>query len=178
MLVLWFWRSDPARMFHDYFCCHYRSVRSGETSRVTTLITIASLFFTLISAFLVPVDVFLVSYMKNPNGTYKDWASSPGVRADLQWSVLQAYYAFYGIILIFAFVILPFAFFFHALTGSHEGEEAEVETTGTKCCRALKFSLTTLAAFGILVILGIFLPFDGVPPTNETGNKQFTKKTS
>ena len=102
---------------------------------MTLIVTIASLFFTLISAFLVPVDVFLVSYMKNPNGTYKDWASNPGVRADLQWSVLQAYYAIYGIILIFAFVILPFAFFFHALTGNEEGEE--VETTGTKCCRAL-----------------------------------------
>ena len=93
------------------------------------------------------------------------------VRTNLQWSVLQSYYAFYGIILIFAFLILPFAFFYHALGASSEegeGGEVEVETAGKKFCRALKFTLTTLFAFGILVILGIFLPFDCTPPSNET----------
>jgi hypothetical protein len=92
------------------------------------------------------------------------------VRTNLQWSVLQSYYAFYGIILIFAFLILPFAFFYHALGGNEEGEggDVEVETVGKKFCWALKFTLTTLFAFGVLVILGIFLPFDGTPPSNET----------
>ena len=68
-----------------------------------------------------------------------------------------------------SFQILPFAFFFHALGGGDgEGEDAEPETFCRKFLRAVKFSLTTLAAFAILVILGIFLPFDGVPPANDT----------
>ena len=69
------------------------------------MVNILSLFFTLVSAFLVPVDVFLVSFMKDSDGTYKPWASDPEVRSELQWSVMQAYYAFYGIILIFAFLV-------------------------------------------------------------------------
>ena len=153
--------------FSIVYILWYRSVRSGESSNVTTLVTIASLFFTLISAFLVPVDVFLVSFMKNSDGTYKPWATEPDVRSNLQWSVMQAYYAFYGIILIFAFLILPFAFFYHALGGG-ESDDGEVESAGKKFCRAIKFTLTTLVAFALLVVLGIFIPFDGVPPSNET----------
>ena len=92
-------------LFSLVFIFWFRSVRNGESSSVTTCVTIASLFFTLISAFLIPVDVFLVSFMKNSDGTYKPWASNPEVRSNLQWSMMQAYYALYGIILIFAFLV-------------------------------------------------------------------------
>ena len=91
--------------FSVVFILWYRSVRAGENSGLTSMVNILSLFFTLVSAFLVPVDVFLVSFMKDSDGTYKPWASDPEVRSELQWSVMQAYYAFYGIILIFAFLV-------------------------------------------------------------------------
>jgi hypothetical protein len=51
-------------------------------------VTISSLFFTLITAFIVPVDVFLVSYMKSSDGTFKPWAVDPEVRANLQVPIL------------------------------------------------------------------------------------------
>lgn len=51
--------------------------------------------------------------MKNANGTFKPWAEDEAVRSGLERDVLSAYYSLYGIVLTFAFLILPLVFFYH-----------------------------------------------------------------
>ena len=56
------------------YILYFRSVNSNERSTAGTAIAVLALSLTLITSALVPVDVFLVSYMKFSNGTYKPWA--------------------------------------------------------------------------------------------------------
>ena len=65
--------------------------------------------------------------MKNSDGTYKDWAKDLKVRDNLQDSVMYTYYAFYGIILALAFLVLPLTFFFHALGDEDDPDDEEYE---------------------------------------------------
>lgn len=60
--------------------------------------------------------------MKYSNGTYKEWAQNEEDRQQLQDAVLHAYYVFYAIILTFAFLVLPMAFFFN-ITSENEGNK-------------------------------------------------------
>lgn len=55
------------------FCWVYiRKYQSRQESEVVSTITaICALAIALITSALLPVDIFLVSYMKYPNGTYK-----------------------------------------------------------------------------------------------------------
>lgn len=49
----------------------YQSRRESEV--ISTITAIFALAVALITSALLPVDIFLVSYMKNPNGTFKVW---------------------------------------------------------------------------------------------------------
>ena len=73
------------------------------------------------------MDVFLVSYMKNENGTYKEWAKDADVRETLKDRVMYTYYVFYGIILALSFLVLPLNFFFHALGNEDDPDDDEYD---------------------------------------------------
>ena len=64
--------------------------------------------------------------MKHSDGTYKDWAKDFAVRDNLKESVMYTYYAFYGIILLLAFLVLPLNFFFHALGNEDDPDDEEL----------------------------------------------------
>ena len=64
--------------------------------------------------------------MKHSDGTYKDWAKDLAVRENLKESVMYTYYAFYGIILFLAFLLLPLNFFFHALGNEDDPDDEEL----------------------------------------------------
>ena len=64
--------------------------------------------------------------MKHSDGTYKDWAKDLAVRENLKESVMYTYYAFYGIILLLAFLVLPLNFFFHALGNEDDPDDEEL----------------------------------------------------
>nr|XP_011735869.1 probable lysosomal cobalamin transporter [Macaca nemestrina] len=68
----------------------YQSRRESEV--VSTITAIFSLAIALITSALLPVDIFLVSYMKNQNGTFKDWANS-NVSRQIEDTVLYGYYS-------------------------------------------------------------------------------------
>lgn len=51
----------------------YQSRRESEV--ISTITAIFALAVALITSALLPVDIFLVSYMKNQNGTFKVWTS-------------------------------------------------------------------------------------------------------
>ena len=176
-----------AVVFSFVYVMWYRSVHSGERSFSATFISIISMTATLLTSILVPVDVFLVSFMKEANGTYKPWAENAELRASVEDSVLYAYYTCYGIILAFAFVILPITYFYHMDADLEdddsdlptapplEGEasaatDVEYRSRSSKLCRALKYELACLIVFAGLILVGIFVPMGDSPspPHNLT----------
>ncbi|XP_026872356.2 lysosomal cobalamin transport escort protein LMBD1 isoform X1 [Electrophorus electricus] len=76
------------------FCWVYiRKYQSRQESEVISTITaICALAVALITSALLPVDIFLVSFMKYPNGTYKDWAAINETRKQIEDTVLYGYY--------------------------------------------------------------------------------------
>ena len=50
-------------------------------------------------------------------------SQDPSVRETIEDTVLYTYYAFYLLVILFAFLILPLAFFFH-LIGGDDGLQA------------------------------------------------------
>ncbi len=161
---------------------HRPSASSGgarpcaATSAAATL----ALSATLLTALLVPADVFLVSSMRARNGTYKPWAMDPADRASMENAVLYTYYGFYAFLLLLAFLLLPLSFFFELFGGSREGEEeegvaegedgevpeamTEVSSAGGRLWRAAKWTSLCVAAFGGLILIGIFVPWGDVKP--------------
>ena len=77
-----------------------------------------------------------------------------------------AYYVLFSLVFLFTFLILPLNFFYHAgapLAEDHDDEDA-IETPGKKCCRALKFTSASVFLLVFLILLGIFVPFEGTEP--------------
>ena len=80
-------------------------------------------------------------------------------------------YYFLGMVLLLSFLVLPLNFFFHAgspLAEEVEDEEEVTESFGRKFCRALKFTSASVFLLVILVLLGIFLPFEGSAPHKDS----------
>ncbi|XP_074847192.1 lysosomal cobalamin transport escort protein LMBD1 isoform X4 [Carettochelys insculpta] len=67
----------------------YQSRRESEV--ISTITSIFALAIALITSALLPVDIFLVSYMKNQNGTFKEWADA-NVSRQIEDTVLYGYY--------------------------------------------------------------------------------------
>lgn len=142
-------------LYIKYFSSKY------ESTVITSVTASLALSVALFTTCLVPVDVFLVSFMKNSNGTFKDWALDPMVRDSLENTILYAYYALYGCMGLFMFFILPFVYFYYE-------EQDSIATTGSKICGALKYTLVFLLVAAILIIVGSFIPLKEAPHTNST----------
>uniref|UniRef100_A0A8C7KJZ2 Lysosomal cobalamin transport escort protein LMBD1 n=1 Tax=Oncorhynchus kisutch TaxID=8019 RepID=A0A8C7KJZ2_ONCKI len=97
------------------FCWVYiRKYQSRQESEVISTITaICALAIALITSALLPVDIFLVSYMKHPNGTYKEWAENNETRGQIEDTVLYAYYSLYSLLLFCVFLWIPFVYFYY-----------------------------------------------------------------
>jgi len=142
-------------LYINYFKSKY------DSDIATTSTAVLALTIALLTTFLVPVDVFLVSFMKNSNGTFQEWAEDAQVRQSIEDTVLYAYYALYGIMALCIFVILPFVYFYYE-------ERDEIATAATKICGALKFTLVFLLVAAVLIIMGSLIPLKEAPPTNSS----------
>eukprot|EP00096_Caligus_rogercresseyi_P010211 TRINITY_DN3644_c0_g1_i1.p1 TRINITY_DN3644_c0_g1~~TRINITY_DN3644_c0_g1_i1.p1 ORF type:complete len:516 (+),score=95.30 TRINITY_DN3644_c0_g1_i1:42-1589(+) len=132
--------------------------RSPSVSWLGVYVCVFSLTATLLTSFLVPVDIFLVSSFKFWNGTYQPWAQDPVVRESTQRSVLRLYYLSYTIVACFLFIILPFSYFFCNYS-------PEV-TSRHRIIRSLQFTFLSVLIFLTFAIVGYFIPFENeVPPT-------------
>ncbi|KAK7100447.1 probable lysosomal cobalamin transporter [Littorina saxatilis] len=146
-------------LFSAFYIRYYMSKYDSELS--STLTAIFALSVTLLTSDLVPVDIFLVSYMKNSDGTFKDWANSSTTRSDLESSVLYAYYALYGIICFCFFILLPFMYFFYE-------EKEENSTCKSRCCTSLKYLIVFVIIAAVLLLIGAFVPTKSPPSQNST----------
>lgn len=117
----------------------------------------------LITSSLLPVDVFLVSLMKNSDGAFKEWAANATAREDVEHTVLLAYYVLYGLLLILGFLLLPFAYFF-----TEEKDDILENSTGSRICSALKYTSIFLLVAAVLLTLGAVIPMRVTAPQNST----------
>ncbi|KAL4640919.1 putative lysosomal cobalamin transporter [Arapaima gigas] len=146
------------------FCWVYiRKYQSRQESEVVSTITaICALAVALITSALLPVDIFLVSYMKYSNGTYKEWAASNETRGQIEDTVLYGYYTLYSIILFCVFIWIPFVYFYY---------EEKDDDNINKCLQvknALKYTIGFIIVCTALLLIGAFVPLETPPNQNAT----------
>uniref|UniRef100_A0A8C3LQR8 Lysosomal cobalamin transport escort protein LMBD1 n=1 Tax=Chrysolophus pictus TaxID=9089 RepID=A0A8C3LQR8_CHRPC len=137
----------------------YQSRRESEV--ISTITAIFALAVALISSALLPVDIFLVSYMKNQNGTFKDWADA-NVSRQIEDTVLYGYYTLYSIILFCVFLWIPFVYFYY------EEKEEDDGNTCSQVKTALKYTLGFITVCAVLLLIGAFVPLDIPNKKNST----------
>ncbi|XP_072016820.1 probable lysosomal cobalamin transporter [Amphiura filiformis] len=152
-----------ALVYSFFYIRHYQSKYHSECS--SSLAAIFSLTVTLMSIALVPIDVFVVSFMKDENGNYTQWAESNSTRQHLEDTLLYSYYALYACITVCFFMIIPFTLFYY-----EEGDEDT--TTKQRICTALKYTSCFLFAAGVLLVIGAFVPLQSIPEDKNISNWQ------
>uniref|UniRef100_A0A6G1SN97 Putative lysosomal cobalamin transporter n=1 Tax=Aceria tosichella TaxID=561515 RepID=A0A6G1SN97_9ACAR len=115
-----------------------------ESNPLCTCTVLFCLLITLLMAFLLPIDIFLVSFIKEPDGTLKQWATNQTLTM-IEEGVYGTYYTLYTIMSIMIFVVLPFLHFFN--------EESE-SNARDRFYKALKITLGFLIPALILVGIG------------------------
>ncbi|XP_032626229.1 lysosomal cobalamin transport escort protein LMBD1 isoform X1 [Chelonoidis abingdonii] len=122
---------------------------------------ILALAIALITSALLPVDIFLVSYMKNQNGTFKEWADA-NVTRQIEDTVLYGYYTLYSIILFSVFLWIPFVYFYY------EEKDEDDTSSCSQFQAALKYTLGFLMVCAALLLIGAFVPLDVPQKRNST----------
>ncbi|CAF3366011.1 unnamed protein product [Rotaria sp. Silwood1] len=152
--------------FSITFTLRYQQKRQRDY--LVTFVCSISLIIALLTASLLPTDVILVSFMKNPNGTFKDWTQNQTTRNHIQKYVEIGYYdtrwpmILYGLIIAMAFLVNPFLFFYY------EEREEQGEKISKKICAALKWTAGFIIFLIFLIILGIFVPQIATLPSDNS----------
>ncbi|CAF1024819.1 unnamed protein product [Rotaria sp. Silwood1] len=146
--------------FSITFTLRYQQKRQRDY--LVTFVCSISLIIALLTASLLPTDVILVSFMKNPNGTFKDWTQNQTTRNHIQKYVEIGYYVLYGLIIAMAFLVNPFLFFYY------EEREEQGEKISKKICAALKWTAGFIIFLIFLIILGIFVPQIATLPSDNS----------
>ncbi|KAF8792892.1 putative lysosomal cobalamin transporter like protein [Argiope bruennichi] len=133
----------------------------SEREKCSAVVAIIGISIALLSAFLLPVDVFLVSFMKNSDGSFKEWATN-STRQAVEDSVTYTYYSLYGIIFFYAFFVLPLSYFSY-----EEHDEDERNSYGVFTI-ALLYTFIFLFVISGLLLAGAFIPYKAEPPQNST----------
>ncbi|CAI9727329.1 Hypothetical predicted protein [Octopus vulgaris] len=138
-------------VFSTFYVRHFMSKYDSEWS--STMAAIVGLSAALVTSAIVPVDIFLVSYMKDSDGHFREWANNSSARDHVMNSVLISYYVMYGLLTFLFFLFLPFMYFFF-----EEKDDIEQPTVATRCCGAFKYTFVFVLIAAVLLILGAFLP--------------------
>jgi LMBR1 domain-containing protein 1 len=112
----------------------------------------------LITSALLPVDIFLVSFMKTQDGNWAEWAVSNETRELVSDSMQYSYYALYSIVFLFLFMIIPFVYFFF-----EEKDDDIFGSPRSRFCSALKFTLIFMLIAFALLMVGAFAPLKAPP---------------
>ena len=129
--------------FSFWFVAYYKL--KDEPAGVTGTIGFLALLFTLLSLFLIPIDVYMVSSNSYTN--------------ELEGDVKYTYYAFYLIFMFFVFVGLPFAYFYYEELGDLQERD---NTFKRRACEALKYTSCFAFTWIVLIVIGMFVDFSSV----------------
>ncbi|CAF1350922.1 unnamed protein product [Adineta ricciae] len=151
--------------FSVLFTLRYQQKRHRDY--LVTFICSVSLIIALLAASLLPTDVIFVSFMKYPNGTFKEWTVNQTTRDHIQKYVEVGYYVLYGLVIVLAFLVNPFLFFYYE--EKQEAQIQEEQRLATRIRSAILWTLGFLAFLIVLIILGIFIPqLATLPSDNST----------
>ncbi|CAF0757540.1 unnamed protein product [Adineta ricciae] len=154
-------------LFSLIFTSRYQQKRKRDY--LVTITCSISLIIALLTASLLPTDVILVSFMKNSDGTFKDWTQNQTTRDDIQHYVEIGYYVLYGLVIGMAFLVNPFLFFYYE-------EKEEGEKISKRICSAIKWTTGFLIFLVVLLVLGIFVPqLASLPSDNSTSEWENVK---
>ncbi|XP_031550447.1 probable lysosomal cobalamin transporter [Actinia tenebrosa] len=145
-------------IFSWFYIRYYQDSSLSEVS--STITAIVALTIALLTSALVPVDIFLVSYLKKSDGNWKEWGSNSASRNDLEDAVSTTYYVLYGLLAFLIFVLMPFMYFFFE-------EKDEDVTTRERVCNATKYTIGFFIVACVLLMVGAFAPLKQ-PPKNIT----------
>jgi LMBR1 domain-containing protein 1 len=167
-----------------FYVRYYQHKRERECG--STMAAIFAIAFSLMTLALLPVDIFLVSSQKLCGsegvtcidgvaaGAYElgEGAWSENQVSALGHLVQDAYYAMYALLMLFAFLLLPLAYFFY---------EEKDEEAGTSCGKrlfgAMKYTTGFLVFMGILMCIGAFASSSNVKscPDSNTTTEAYAK---
>ncbi|CAM9562877.1 lysosomal cobalamin transport escort protein LMBD1 isoform X1 [Lampetra fluviatilis] len=147
--------------FAWFYVRYYQSRHDSEVS--STVTAILAVAVALSAAALLPVDIFLVSFAKLPNGTYKEWATDNATRMHIENTVLYGYYTLYSLVLLFVFFWIPFVYFYYEEKGLEE-----FDSTRSRLCTAFKYTIGFVVVCGVLLLIGAFVPLEPPSDTNST----------
>lgn len=125
-----------------------------ESDLLSFLASVFCLVVVLITSSLLPVDIFLVSYMKTPAGSWAEWATVNITRQQIENQVQIAYYILYSVVFLCIFVIIPFIYFYF----EEKNDDDAFSTVGSRLCTAFKFTLAFVFFVVVLLLIGVFVP--------------------
>ena len=135
-----------------------------DPSKSTTISGIISLSITLLTVCMVPIDVFLVSFMKNSDGSFKEWANSSETRNSVENTVEIAYYTLYALTTFCLFLLLPFMYFFY----EEKDDVTNSRTCKSRFCIATKYTVVFVIIVSVLMLIGGLVPAKTQPNQNST----------
>ncbi|MES1911645.1 MAG: hypothetical protein MHM6MM_004048 [Cercozoa sp. M6MM] len=128
--------------------CVRRYADPYESSKFVVFIASTALWTGLFALLVLPVDVFVASGETDSNTGLQ---VSPSDFESAQESVKALYYAFWCILVFFAFVLFPFAYFYYEESGDPD------LTRGQKIFNAFKYSCAFMIVCGVVCIIGAFV---------------------
>lgn len=133
-----------------------------ESDLPSFLTSVISLIIVLVTSALLPLDIFIVSYMKNHDGTFKEWAFNQSARDSVEASVQASYYSLYSLVFVCLFMIIPFVYFYF--------EEKNDDGFGNdnRLCTAIKYTVGFIFVAALLLMVGAFVPLKDAPNANST----------
>ena len=132
----------------------FRYKHEYESNPLCTLTVVFCLFVVLLTTFVLPVDIFLVSFIKEPDGIFKTWATNETL-ATIDKAVFATYYSLYGVTLILIFVVIPFLHFFN--------EESE-SNSRDRLHNAIKYTFGFILLVTLLLLVGALIHTEDVKP--------------
>ncbi|CDS05322.1 hypothetical protein LRAMOSA07851 [Lichtheimia ramosa] len=137
------------------FTRYYQHKRESEP--FATIVTILALTLVLATLALVPIDIFLVSStVDSDTGMKKSWAD-PDTIFWMTLTVQIVYYVCYGLIALFIFFLIPFAYFYYE-------EYDEDQTRQQRVSSALRYTSFFVAISVLLFLFGLFVKPSHRPP--------------
>lgn len=127
-----------------------------ESNPLCTFTVRFCLFVVFLITFILPIDILLVSIVKNPDGTFKKWATDETL-ARIEDGVFQTYYTLYGVASSLIFIFIPFLHFFN--------DESNSSSTG-RLHSAIRYTFAFLLLMIVLFVCGAYIYPENLGPSN------------